>query len=241
MNKKTVFLLISISVILGISCAGRSATFEYKDIELGIAIEDTPEYIEIISQEDTLTGGLIFYPGGLVQPKAYVKMLAPIADRMGYRILIMKMPFNLAIMDTEKALRFIDSFRETSEWIIAGHSLGGATAAMLVNKHPDLFKGIIFLASYPPESDSLADNDIPALTIYGTEDGLATLEKVKKHTPYLPPDTEHLRIEGGNHAQFGSYGPQDGDGEAQISEKEQHEIVGNKMIEFLYKVFTDKN
>ena len=37
----------------------------------------------------------------------------------------------------------------------------------------------------------------------------------------LPADTEWITIEGGNHAQFGDYGVQDGDGEATISAEMQ--------------------
>lgn len=236
--KNTWFNIFSAIIFLVFfsSCAGRTATFEYDDITLGITINDTPEYIELVTQEDTDSSGLVFYPGGFVDAKAYVKMLAPIADR-GYRVVIFKMPFNLAVFDSSKALNYLESFKGTHNWVISGHSLGGAMAGSLVNKNPGIFKGIIFLASYPPESDSLVDSVIPMLSIYGTKDGLATPEKVKKFAQFLPAHTVYFPIEGGNHAQFGSYGLQDGDGEAKISEKEQHSIISKEIIGFLNKVF----
>jgi hypothetical protein len=40
-------------------------------------------------------------------------------------------------------------------------------------------------------------------------------------------------IEGGNHAQFGSYGPQEGDKPATISPEEQWEQVAAATVEFL--------
>ena len=64
-------------------------------------------------------------------------------------------------------------------------------------------------------------------SISATLDGLATPEKIDASRPLLPPDTVWLPIEGGNHAQFGWYGPQGGDNEATISrEDQQAQVIG---------------
>jgi hypothetical protein len=42
-----------------------------------------------------------------------------------------------------------------------------------------------------------------------------------------------LRIKGGNHAQFGNYGVQEGDGVASISREAQQEQAANAMLAFL--------
>ena len=46
-------------------------------------------------------------------------------------------------------------------------------------------------------------------------------EVLEAGTQYLPEDAVLQVIPGGNHAQFGSYGPQKGDGEPLISPAEQ--------------------
>ena len=58
-------------------------------------------------------------------------------------------------------------------------------------------------------------------SIYGTRDGLTTGDKIEASRPLLPPDTAWVAIEGGNHAQFGWYGPQSGDNPATISREDQ--------------------
>jgi hypothetical protein len=63
------------------------------------------------------------------------------------------------------------------------------------------------------------------LSIIANRDGLATLDKIKAAAPYLPANTEWVEIDGGNHAQFGSYGPQNGDLEATISAAEQQRQI----------------
>ena len=61
---------------------------------------------------------------------------------------------------------------------------------------------------------------------------VADLEKVKS-TDKIPENAKFVAIEGGNHAQFGSYGAQKGDGDATISENEQHLQTQTAMLGFL--------
>ena len=61
--------------------------------------------------------------------------------------------------------------------------------------------------------------------IYGSLDGLATVEKVEGTRALLPPSTEWVKIEGGDHAQMGWYGAQAGDNEASISREDQQAQV----------------
>ena len=60
--------------------------------------------------------------------------------------------------------------------------------------------------------------------LYGSEDEVLTdgkIEEGRAYAPGLPGHyLEHV-IEGGNHAQFGNYGEQKGDGKALISAEEQ--------------------
>jgi hypothetical protein len=49
----------------------------------------------------------------------------------------------------------------------------------------------------------------------------------------LPPDTQWTAIEGGNHAQFGWYGPQSGDHPATISRTAQQARTVRATIDLL--------
>lgn len=51
--------------------------------------------------------------------------------------------------------------------------------------------------------------------------------------PLLPADTRWVAIEGGNHAQFGWYGPQAGDAPATISRQEQQRQIVVATLEVL--------
>ena len=63
--------------------------------------------------------------------------------------------------------------------------------------------------------------DLATSSIYGTRDGLVSVEDIENSQLLLPPATEFVAIEGGNHAQFGWYGPQGGDLPATIRPAEQ--------------------
>ncbi len=164
--------------------------------------------------------GFIFYPGGRVDARAYAPLMRAVAAE-GYLTIIVPMPLNLAVLDIERAAEVMAAYPDVERWAIGGHSLGGAMAASYTYSHPDQIDGLVLYAGYPPENNSLADADLPVMSIYGTRDG--RLQDLEASGPLLPGDTTYVVIEGGNHAQFGYYGLQHGDGEATISWKAQQE------------------
>lgn len=166
--------------------------------------------------------GFIFYPGGRVDPRSYAPAAQALAAR-GYLVVIVPMPFNLAVFGAGKASAVIAAHPEVRYWAIGGHSLGGAMAASFVYGHRDAVQGIVFWAAYPAGNNSLADRNIQAISIYGTRDGLATGTKIDVSRALLPANTRWVAIEGGNHAQFGWYGAQPGDQEAAIDRAVQQE------------------
>ena len=103
-------------------------------------------------------------------------------------------------------------------WYLGGHSLGGVCAADYAAGHGDLLAGLVLLAAYPAKQ--LPDR-LNTVLIYGTADGVLDPEKYAAGKRFVPADAAEYVIEGGNHAQFGSYGVQDGDGEAAVSPAEQ--------------------
>lgn len=182
-------------------------------------------WIEFAPAGGSPTTGLIFYPGGRVDPRAYAPPARALAER-GYLVAVTPVLLNLAIFDPDRASAVIAAHPEIDRWLIGGHSLGGTTAAMYANRHPDAVDGVVFWAAYPAGGDSLADRtDLTVTSIYGTLDGLATPAKIEASIPLLPADAQFVTIEGGNHAQFGWYGDQSGDNPATISREDQQAQV----------------
>lgn len=160
--------------------------------------------------------GLIIYPGGLVDPRAYAPPAHDLAAR-GYLVVITPMPLNLAVMAPNRAANVIAAFPQVERWAIGGHSLGGTMAARFAAAQPAQVDGLVLWASYPAEGTTFADPSLPVVSVFGTRDGLIGSEEIENSRRLLPPDTRFVPVEGGNHAQFGWYGPQQGDQPASIS------------------------
>ncbi|HYO88865.1 MAG TPA: alpha/beta fold hydrolase [Candidatus Limnocylindrales bacterium] len=175
----------------------------------------------------------IIYPGGLVDPVAYALYASAIAQN-GYLTFITPMPLDLAVLNTNAAQLVIEQNPQITNWVIGGHSLGGAMAATFVASNPDLIQGLVLLASYP--NGDLSGWAGKAVSIYGTSDGVANSDDVLAGAALLPPDTQFVPIEGGNHAQFGSYGAQSGDNVATISAAQQLQQAVQATVNLLDQV-----
>ena len=180
----------------------------------------TGEWITFSPAGQTPRAGLIVYPGGHVDPRAYAPLARQIAAE-GYRVVIVPMPLALAVMAPNRALQVMAQDPSIATWALGGHSLGGAMAARFAYTHPDAVNALALWASYPASTDDLSGFDLVVTSIYGTLDGLATGTKIDASRPLLPATTAWVAIEGGNHAQFGDYGPQAGDNQATITAEEQ--------------------
>lgn len=92
-------------------------------------------------------------------------------------------------------------------------------AANYAATHSDDYSGLILLAAY--SAKNLTQTSLRVLSVYGSEDGVMNRESYKKNWANLPADTIEVILAGGCHAQFGSYGSQNGDGTLTISGEEQ--------------------
>lgn len=162
--------------------------------------------------------GMVFYPGAKVEPEAYAVLLTRLA-REGVTCVLADPPLNFALLDIDAAEGVAAEFPEIDTWLLGGHSLGGVAASEYLADHADKFDGIVYLASYP--NCDLSDYEGTAIQITGSEDGVVRREHLEESGDYLPDDLVEVTIEGGNHAQFGNYGAQAGDGTATISSEEQ--------------------
>ena len=232
-----VFVSLIIIGVLGMLVWSKTGTYPARMVALS-ALESTDrvtitqdKWIVFEPDEETDTG-LIFYPGGLVEPTAYAPILHRIADE-GLLVIITPMPLNLAIINSGAANAVIDAYPEISTWILAGHSLGGASAAIFAENNPERIDAIALWDSYPPDSSDLSDNTIPVISIFGTTNNFPNTENFNDKKHLLPADTIFVGIEGANHAQFGDYGPQKGDVVPAMSLQEQHQQVAEIMLDFI--------
>ena len=180
---------------------------------------------------DNPIAGLVFYPGAKVQPEAYAPLMQQCAER-GILCVIVKPLFNLALLDVNAADGIQARFPDVKEWIIAGHSLGGIAACSYVGHHAGDYEGIALLASYPTNDLSSFEGSI--VTLLGTEDHVVNKKGLEDAEPLLPDTAERIVVEGGNHAYFGNYGEQEGDGTATISREQQQKEAADA-IEALAK------
>ncbi|ASN22215.1 alpha/beta hydrolase [Arthrobacter sp. YN] len=157
--------------------------------------------------------GLVFYPGARVEARAYADILKPAVDA-GVLVVILKTPLNLSLLDGNQARGAMDAHPEISTWTVGGHSLGGVSASSFALSNQDV-DGLLLYASYPLDS-MRGRAGLKVLSISGSEDGLSTPEKINASRELLPFDAAFAEIQGGNHAFFGDYGPQPGDGEPTV-------------------------
>jgi dienelactone hydrolase len=177
--------------------------------------------------------GLIYYPGGLVDPEAYAVTAQGIADA-GYLVVIPKMPLNLAFMGINRADGIRADYLDIESWVIGGHSLGGAMAAGYAKNNEDNLDGLIMFASYPANYQAFVDFPIPILTIIGSRDPGA-LRQEEFYEAIADSATLYV-IEGGNHRQYADYSFQRGDGIATISVAEQQDQIIAATVQFLDKM-----
>ncbi len=169
---------------------------------------------------------MVFYPGGMVDPYAYEDLCSALSEQ-GVPVIVAKMPFKLAVLDMNAASGIVKDYPEVQHWFFGGHSLGGAMVSSWCAKHPDAVDGLVFLAAYPTK-----DIDVPALSLYGSNDGVLNMERYSKNICKVSDLEEHV-IEGGNHCQFGDYGFQKGDNEASIDRETQTAIAVSYILEFI--------
>lgn len=184
----------------------------------------------LVLENDGTSTGVIFYPGGKVEYTAYEPLMAALAER-GILGILVEMPGNLAVLDINAADGLQEQFPEITSWYMAGHSLGGSMAASYLSEHTDTFDGLILLGAY--STADLAASGLKVLSLYGSEDQILNREKYEKYRGNLPDDFSEIVIEGGNHAGFGMYGAQDGDGSARITNEEQIEKAAGEIAVFV--------
>ena len=179
--------------------------------------------------------GLVFVPGARVHPSAYLYKLSGIVEETGMTVVITHPTLNLAFFDTRPLSTFTDDVPGVDRWFVGGHSLGGVRACQLAGSddpgaEPEVV-GLMLFGSYC--ADDLSDADLAVLSFVGSEDGLSTPGKVEEAAHLLPDDAVSVLLEGANHASFGDYGPQPGDGVATIDSADVRDLIATATADFV--------
>lgn len=231
-------LLLLVAVALGAFTVWASASAAPMPEALEALVSDSQVQVEtspwlvFTPLAEPPSTGIVFYPGGRVDPRAYAPAAKDLAEQ-GYLVVIPPMPFNLAVFAPDRAADVIAAFPEINCWVVGGHSLGGVMAAQVADKLGEQVSGLLFWASYPADSLDLSQSDLQVLTVSASEDGLTTPDEVQASLTRLPPSTQWFEVEGGNHAGFGWYGNQSGDGIPSITRPEQQEQIVQATLKWL--------
>ena len=232
--KKILLIVLALTLVLSVVTFSYFGNYYHASADAVAVIQETEnveqnrKYLAFVPDEyDT---GIILYPGAKVESEAYAPLLKELADR-GIFAAVVYMPLHFALLDSDAALKVMEEHPEIKNWYICGHSLGGVVAGMLAEKHPEKFKGIILLASYV--TSNLSDKDLKALCVIGGNDGVLNVEEYQKNRKNLPSDTTEIMIQGGNHAQFASYGFQKNDNEADISCEQQLKQTADQILKLI--------
>ena len=177
---------------------------------------------------------LIFYPGAKVDAQAYLPLMKEIAAG-GVDCFLLDLPMRMAIFDQNAADKITSKY-DYDTVMVGGHSMGGMIAAGYAAAHKDAVDGTVLLAAYPTKP---LDGSAKLLSVYGTQDKVLDRKAYENAKQDFPHSTAETVIEGGNHAQFGNYGAQEGDGEATVSAKEQQSRTAYAVLRFA-KTLSDR-
>ncbi|MSO48355.1 MAG: hypothetical protein EXQ49_00390 [Acidobacteria bacterium] len=185
--------------------------------------------------------GLVFLPGGGVDPAAYLPFVRAVADA-GWPGALVRLPWRMAFSEGAQ----IEVWRRVTvvrrSWgvsrpiVLGGHSRGAAMSATFAGRSANDLSGLLLIGTTHPRDEDLSSLTMPVLKIVGTRDCVADAKDSLANLSKLPPHTAWLTIEGANHAQFGYYGSQLGDCRAEISRESQQQQTLDAVVSWLSRV-----
>lgn len=207
------------------------------DNDSKVTVEESSDEIKFVPTDSSFKDEIIFFQGGLTDPKAYAPLCRKIAEN-GFICHLIKMDWRMPQWDYKKIKTMFDL--KKGRYILGGHSQGAKMASQFVYEEPNLMKGLFLLGTSHPRDLDLSDRNLPTLKLYGELDGLASVSEVMENKNKLPKNTDLIEIKGGNHSQFGYLGKLFTDENAKIDLAEQQQITVEKLTEFFNKIETDK-
>lgn len=189
-----------------------------------VEVVDAPPFLRFTPRRPR-AAGLIFFPGGLVDPLAYAPLLRRVAEA-GYPAVLVKLPLrgfstDIAARDAVGATRQILKEDPEVRWLVGGHSKGGLFACHVAAAQP--IHGLLLVGTTHPREIDLSSLRIPVTKVLGTRDGVASPDRARAFASRLPASTRWVVLAGANHSQFGYYGFQFGDRFASIDRARQQD------------------
>lgn len=224
-----IILVLSLAMVIYLRPFPANAT--------GIASTTSTESVEVVERWDSWelhsTGetnnvGIVFLPGMLVDSRAYLPLLIPIAEQ-GAVVIIPKAPLGMVINGAQTVDKAIESNPYIDTWIVGGHSMGGAVATSVAESNSDI-DGLLIWASYSMQD--MSNSDVEVVSIYGTNDPFADEKIINDTKEYLPTKTQYVEIQGGIHEYFGDY-TQPGDGNPDIDRASAEQQIINETLTFV--------
>ena len=215
-------ILLTITIVL---MTIHVKTYQATSQAQALALEAKPiDHTLSFKAKGKAKASILFYQGALVEEEAYAPLASDLSKE-GIDVYLIKSPLNLAILSGKPSSKLKEQLAKAPVYL-AGHSLGGVIAAQTVNADHLNAQGLILLASYPAKKTDLSQADLRVLSIRASQDKVLNQPAYQTAKKRLPKTTEYRLISGGNHAGFGSYGKQDKDGKATISNaKQRHDVV----------------
>lgn len=189
---------------------------------------DTPDAI-ILNPTFAASKGIVVYPGVRVDPAAYAYKMSAVALQ-GVAVVIVKPLLNFPLADMHDPLAFMQAVPSVQEWYAAGHSAGGVKACGIAKDFYQ-FKGLILLGSYC--SADISASTLPVLSLSGANDAITSRDDIESNKHSLPATVTFETIEGLNHAGFGNYGSQNGDGELTLDSNDARQKIADAIIRFI--------
>lgn len=189
----------------------------------------------IFEPKDARSSGLLLVPGCPIDPVAYAPLARRIAEQ-GYRAVIVKVPLRCAPLPESQNLldhrvRSLATRWQNHRFVLAAHSLGALHATRILTSAVERFAGFVLMGTAQPRGRDLTGVPLPVTKIVATKDGVAGDEQYD--ATRLPAQARFVRIEGGNHSQFGYYGFQLFDGIPDISREDQQQQVTSALLDEL--------
>ncbi len=198
--------------------ADREATLEvYRDDR--VSLQSMGGVIVMEPTTDSSGHGILYFPGAKVDPYSYLYPLSEVSAS-GVTVIIMEPLMNMALFDQRTLATLTQAAPHVTSWTLAGHSLGGVRACMLA-EDPAVTHLVLF-ASFC--ANDLTQASLDVVMVLGDKDGLIDEAQVMDSTALLPSGRYVVQtIPGANHAAFGTYGPQPGDGVATVTRQQMRE------------------
>lgn len=181
---------------------------------------------------------LVFFPGALVDPRAYAPLAHAVAKE-GFRVILIDLPRRGAFGGADspelrmRVDRALASVAGSGSVVLGGHSRGAVVASSTAARGLPNLGGVVLIGTSHPRDVDLSGLSVPVTKIVGTRDGLASPGEVRQNESLLPEHTRWIWVEGGNHSQFGWYGFQPMDRRATVPAAEQRDIMIRGVLDLL--------